>query len=127
MSSDSFVAVCMPFCQVFFKYNFSLFLLSLFLSAPLSFTSLLDGDSKAEKQNSPSSGSKLALLSCSTLQWVGWGDNKLGPKRRAWRDHMVSLAVIGSSVDRLGRKPRSAPPVPVGELQGLTQSSGQQD
>lgn len=40
---------------------------------------------------------------------------------------MVSLAVIGSSVDRLGRKPRSAPPVPVGELQGLTQSSGQQD
>lgn len=46
--------------------------------------------------------------------WVGWGDNELGPKGRAWREHMVSLAVMGSSVDRLGRQPRSESLVPVG-------------
>lgn len=32
----------------------------------------------------------------------------LAPKGRVWRGLMVSLAVTGSSVDRLGRKPRWA-------------------
>ena len=43
---------------------------------------------------------------------LGGEGNKLGPEGRVWRDHMVSLAVTGSSVDRLGRKPRSESPVP---------------
>lgn len=93
-------SLCQPcaFGHIFFKYNISPYLpfcfSFLFLSS-LQFNRRELGRARHQ----PPLSHRLLMVEKMT---------SLAPKGRVWRGLMVSLAVTGSSVDRLGRKPRWA-------------------